>query len=643
MNIEQNPTFNLIDEPWLPVTMLDGSNETVSLRDTFLRGDLIADVLISAHLERAAVMDFFSAVTYRVFSTKTNGRPVDVWKAAIRGDLNFAQEASQYFDQWKHRFDLFDPERPFLQTAGLTGTDNQMQPISRFATESGSGSDKTFAGQSSWNSYESVSYADAVILLITGYLFDAATNIGQLEGHYYPSKGGKCYPGGMTGRAGLSSQTLIIGTNLLQTILLNSPQPDETNQRDTVHWELSDQEVAMDARTGDAPRGIADFLLYPTRAIRLIEKNKRVIGSFINPSNVFNQTTMISIITGEIGHTADFVRDRIADVPNFVKTGDKLKTENGTNIAPREIFPRRYLPSPAFEESRYAKGTPVVHYRGSPAYEFSPTLSMRDKVNKIKSHEDGHPMESEEVVGGYEVIPSPGERLWSSLPAFLAHEGGILERASKPPRNIEAFRDLFINGEIDPVAKIEIRYTRAIWGSSVQRLALPIHDTLTVGSALLAGTVDEDLPETVSKSINLALKVGRQADTEYKTRLNECLAHSRSGRSKLAEKYDSMKLSERYYSSVNTLIPTIIRNIDETSDATVVWKSVTDGVYSSIQKALDEVISAIPSRLFGIERKTEKGSINLSSTINWIKADIFKTINSNILVSTDSGEKEGNQ
>src|SRR6218665_759633 len=123
MNIEQNPTFNLIDEPWLPVTMSDGSNETVSLRDTFLRGNLISDVLISAHLERAAVMDFLSAFTYRVFSTKANGRPVNVWKDAIRGDWNFAQEPSPYLHQWNHRFDLFAQESPFLPHAGITGTE----------------------------------------------------------------------------------------------------------------------------------------------------------------------------------------------------------------------------------------------------------------------------------------------------------------------------------------------------------------------------------------------------------------------------------------------------------------------------------------------------------------------------------------
>lgn len=108
--------FNLIDEPWLPVLMQDGSHRRVSLREVFDEKVGIADLSLVAY-ERISVMRFLICLAMAAFD---EGELKDeaAWKSA-RGKL--CMRVNAYLDKWHARFNFFG-EHAFMQPDGLTAT-----------------------------------------------------------------------------------------------------------------------------------------------------------------------------------------------------------------------------------------------------------------------------------------------------------------------------------------------------------------------------------------------------------------------------------------------------------------------------------------------------------------------------------------
>lgn len=118
-----NVHFNLVDEPWLPCTALDGIPTELGLYETLARAHELRELHGETPLETAALHRLLLAVLHRVVdgprSAKAWGR---LWE---RGRWDEAA-LQAYLELWRDRFDLFDGVHPFYQCADPP---NEPKPI----------------------------------------------------------------------------------------------------------------------------------------------------------------------------------------------------------------------------------------------------------------------------------------------------------------------------------------------------------------------------------------------------------------------------------------------------------------------------------------------------------------------------------
>lgn len=103
--------MNLVDDPWIPCIRRDGMVRPASLRDCFTCDDIV-DLAVRPH-ERVALMRLLLCVSYAAAGIPED---YDGWED-LRERLPL--EVPVYLDQWRDAFELFHPEKPFLQIAEL--------------------------------------------------------------------------------------------------------------------------------------------------------------------------------------------------------------------------------------------------------------------------------------------------------------------------------------------------------------------------------------------------------------------------------------------------------------------------------------------------------------------------------------------
>ena len=107
-------TFSLITEPWIPVRVGE-KLELYSLEQTLTRAQEIERVEDASPLVVVALHRFLLAVLYRALQGPDSFEELREWF-----EDGFPETAiTDYLERWKHRFNLFDEERPFYQIADL--------------------------------------------------------------------------------------------------------------------------------------------------------------------------------------------------------------------------------------------------------------------------------------------------------------------------------------------------------------------------------------------------------------------------------------------------------------------------------------------------------------------------------------------
>lgn len=112
-------SFNLIDEPWIPVVPRDGPPRDVGLRDVLLRAHEWVELYDNSPLVTVALHRLLLAILYRALPAQTEEEWHDLW-----GELWQARQLPPapiiaYLERWRDRFDLFSETHPFYQTPGL--------------------------------------------------------------------------------------------------------------------------------------------------------------------------------------------------------------------------------------------------------------------------------------------------------------------------------------------------------------------------------------------------------------------------------------------------------------------------------------------------------------------------------------------
>ena len=210
---ETKPTrsFNLIDEPWIPVVDASRTAHKVGLRELFAKSNEWTDLAVGT-LETIAIYRLLIAIVQRALDgPKTR----DEWQTA--GDRLVA-ESLRYLKKWQDHFDLFG-DKPFLQIKSLVADNRTKTDKLDFALSTGNS--KTLFDQCAVDEGR-VHEPDWLARMILVYQ--------------------SCSPGGRIGVAqwrgkategsGSSSNAPCIESNMLFTLLKG------TNIFETIYWNL---------------------------------------------------------------------------------------------------------------------------------------------------------------------------------------------------------------------------------------------------------------------------------------------------------------------------------------------------------------------------------------------------------------------
>lgn len=112
------PTFNLQDEPWIPVRTKAGEVMNVSLRDALLKAADYVALAETSPPNLIAMHRVLLAVLHRSLVTQ-HGKWNDQDRACWFREGLPQVEIRAYLDKWRERFWLFHPSDPFMQVAAL--------------------------------------------------------------------------------------------------------------------------------------------------------------------------------------------------------------------------------------------------------------------------------------------------------------------------------------------------------------------------------------------------------------------------------------------------------------------------------------------------------------------------------------------
>jgi len=279
--------FDLLNEPWLVVRLLDGSTTEVSLLEAFRRADSIRELAGELSTQDFAVLRLMLAILYRAvqWSRITGANWQRWWEQGLPVD-----EIEQYLSAYRDRFDLLHRERPFYQVAELRTAKDEPRDVTPlifdlptrnrlFTTRAGAGASH-------------LSFAEAARWLIHTQAFDTS---GIKSGALGDPRviGGKGYPIGVAW-LGLLGGVLAEGDNLRETLLLNLVGPsnylDCDEEQDLPPWERDDPDTAADR--GDPPHGPVGLFTWQSRRIRLMHDGASITsclvtnGDQITPQNL---------------------------------------------------------------------------------------------------------------------------------------------------------------------------------------------------------------------------------------------------------------------------------------------------------------------------------------------------------------------
>lgn len=278
----KHESFDLVDEPWILVKLLAGEVEELSLREVFRKASRIERLANDLPTQDFAILRVLLAVLQRSVVGIVADQyeyPSDAWGALWEAkDLPVAAIES-YLNEWHHRFDLFDPDQPFMQTAGLTATNGTVSEVKKLIADVPDG--KPLFSMKSLHGLESLEPNEAARWLVHVHAYDTSGIKTGVKGDS-TVKGGKSYPIG-TGWAGNLGGLYLEGANLAETLLLNLVLCDDcldglddwVSEDDLPTWE---QQQKYAGSSGRSPLGRADIYTWQSRRVRIVFNEGRATG-----------------------------------------------------------------------------------------------------------------------------------------------------------------------------------------------------------------------------------------------------------------------------------------------------------------------------------------------------------------------------
>ena len=219
--------MNVAFDDWIPVVTTAGKRQLASLCEVLTNGGGFADLAVRPH-ERVALMRLFLCVAHAALD---GPKDYDQW---LEVPARLPAAARQYLDIWKDTFELFHPQKPWLQVAGLSKrnvgepeiTDNMSgwTPTSKLNFSYATGNNTTLFDHGGMAEVRPIAIADLVLSVLTYQCFSPGGLISQVywdaKQTTKSSKDAPCAPASMI-------HALLRGQNLVDSIYLNLPTQED--------------------------------------------------------------------------------------------------------------------------------------------------------------------------------------------------------------------------------------------------------------------------------------------------------------------------------------------------------------------------------------------------------------------------------
>ena len=208
----KNPEYNLLDEPWIPVRLIDGTITDVGLLELLRRTTDIADLACELPTQSIAIQRLILAIAYRVATPHDTRDWVRQWE-----DGAPTEQMIEYLERWRDRFYLFGGRFPFMQVADLRTAKDAVSGLEKLIADVPNG--EQFFTTRHGRALACIPPSEAARWLVHAQAYDPS---GIRSGAVGDSqvKGGKGYPIGPAwcGHLGL---VWLKGKDLDETLVLN--------------------------------------------------------------------------------------------------------------------------------------------------------------------------------------------------------------------------------------------------------------------------------------------------------------------------------------------------------------------------------------------------------------------------------------
>jgi len=261
-----NPSFNLIDEPWIPCVLMNGKRAETSLWGALESAPDIQFVSAEYPPMTASILMLLLALLYRTQTIPSDLEWERIWK---EGGFDL-QDITDYLKKWWGCFDLFDAHHPFYQDTligqrekdrkNLAGKPPQAKAVNGLILHAAYGANATLFDHSTDEQEPLFTPAKMarLLLMAQGFSLGGMTIASVPADKYYSDSP---HARGIT--------FLLQGSNLFETLMLNLIAESErgaSSAADLPAWER------VDAFEEDRkkPEGMLDLLTWQSRRVRLI-------------------------------------------------------------------------------------------------------------------------------------------------------------------------------------------------------------------------------------------------------------------------------------------------------------------------------------------------------------------------------------
>jgi len=280
----QMPYFNLLDEPWLPVSLGDGRVVRVGLLEAFTRSSEISLLAETAPPSLVAEYRLLLAILHRALSAAFPDGWKDKDRARWYREGLPVDKVCEYLQKWKERFWLFHPEYPFMQVAALAtsqelGDEKNHKPWMQITADCPDAHSPVLFDHSYYDAPRPILPHEAIAHLL-GYLQFAPPGTLRVVKESRPSDGA-----GKGGPLRKAAALVALGDNLSETLLLNLAKRDSNSDADLPAWERGKPELATLAKATLATGG-NDRYTRQTRAVLFLRENDDYIKKLLFTSGL---------------------------------------------------------------------------------------------------------------------------------------------------------------------------------------------------------------------------------------------------------------------------------------------------------------------------------------------------------------------